>query len=337
MSLAAEVVIIGAGIAGLAAAQALTGAGRSALLLDKGRRPGGRCATRTLGDATMDTGAQFFTVRSEEFARQVSRWRGEGCPIRVWAHGFAQAPRITAGPASAHSTVDGHPRHSVEGGMNRLAAHLARDLDIRCGTRAMAIRPDTAGWLVEVQGSPPLHARAVVLTPPLPQAIALLASGEVALAAGDERRLRAQSYQPCLTLMVALDEAPALPPPGGVQFAGGEVGWLGDNQAKGTSTAPSLTVHASGAWSEVRYDQAREQISADLLDLVRPWLGAARPISAAPFRWRYAQPLTPLDEGAIEVCHEPGPLLLAGDALAGGKIEGAFTSGSAAAARLLNG
>ena len=40
-----EIVIIGSGLAGLAAGQLLRGAGHNALILDKGRRAGGRMST----------------------------------------------------------------------------------------------------------------------------------------------------------------------------------------------------------------------------------------------------------------------------------------------------
>ncbi|MSO32728.1 MAG: FAD-dependent oxidoreductase, partial [Ilumatobacteraceae bacterium] len=61
-----RVVVVGAGIAGLTAARALSHAGHSVIVLDKGRSVGGRMATRRIGDATVDHGAQFFTVRSDD-------------------------------------------------------------------------------------------------------------------------------------------------------------------------------------------------------------------------------------------------------------------------------
>ena len=63
-----NVVVIGAGLSGLIAAQSLQAHGHKLLVVDKGRSPGGRLATRRIGPATLDHGAQFFTVRSEEFA-----------------------------------------------------------------------------------------------------------------------------------------------------------------------------------------------------------------------------------------------------------------------------
>ncbi|MFW5812000.1 MAG: FAD-dependent oxidoreductase, partial [Alkalispirochaetaceae bacterium] len=62
-----SIVIIGAGIAGLAAARELTRLGRSVRLLDKGRGVGGRMATRRFAGGRFDTGAQFFSARSRPF------------------------------------------------------------------------------------------------------------------------------------------------------------------------------------------------------------------------------------------------------------------------------
>jgi ribulose 1,5-bisphosphate synthetase/thiazole synthase len=45
-----DVVVVGAGIAGLTAARALASAGSEVLVLDKGRGPGGRASTRCAGE-----------------------------------------------------------------------------------------------------------------------------------------------------------------------------------------------------------------------------------------------------------------------------------------------
>ena len=121
-----RVAIVGAGLAGLMAGRTLAEAGHEVVLLDKGRSPGGRLATRRIGAATLDHGAQFFTVRSEAFAARVDRWEADGL-VRVWCRGF--------------EVEDGHPRYAVRGGMNALAKHLATGLDVRCSTLAFALRP----------------------------------------------------------------------------------------------------------------------------------------------------------------------------------------------------
>ncbi len=60
--------VLGAGMAGLAAARCLQEAGRAVLVLDKGRRIGGRCATRRIAGFSFDHGAQYVTARGPDFA-----------------------------------------------------------------------------------------------------------------------------------------------------------------------------------------------------------------------------------------------------------------------------
>ncbi len=77
--------IVGAGLAGLACAETLTGRGHHVLLVDKGREPGGRMSCRRIqtsaGEAAFDHGAQYFTARDDAFRRQVESWISEGVPL----------------------------------------------------------------------------------------------------------------------------------------------------------------------------------------------------------------------------------------------------------------
>ena len=66
-----KIVVVGAGFSGLTAARHIVAAGHEVVVLDKGRSSGGRCATRRIGAAVVDHGAQFFTARSYEFTAQV--------------------------------------------------------------------------------------------------------------------------------------------------------------------------------------------------------------------------------------------------------------------------
>ena len=109
-----RVVVIGAGIAGLLAAQQLHSAGHEVTVLDKGKSPGGRLATRRIGAATLDHGAQFFTVRDAQFDHHVQQWVHDGV-VREWCKGFSQH--------------DGHPRYIGTAGMSSIAKYLARDLE----------------------------------------------------------------------------------------------------------------------------------------------------------------------------------------------------------------
>jgi len=309
-----EVVVVGSGMAGLTTARRLVDAGHRVVVVDKGRRPGGRMATADLGGGALaDHGAQFWTVRSPELAAERDRWLADGT-VREWCRGFG--------------TEDGHPRYAVPGGMAALCDVLATGLDVRQSVHVDAVVADGDRWMVSwpaAHGSPQgsLTADAVVLTCPVPQSAALVGP---AVAVPDV------AYDPTLSLVVALDGPPSVPAPGGVQLADDPVwSWVGDNVAKGVSTNPAVTLHTTTAVARDRWDEDPESRDAALLAAAAPWLGGARPLAVRGHRWRYATPRTPLAERCVEVA--PG-LVLAGDAFGGPRVEGAYLSGRAAAARV---
>ena len=65
-----EVAIVGAGVAGLAAARALDT--QKYMIFEKSRGPGGRLASKRVDDLRVDIGAQFFTAREPRFQEIVS-------------------------------------------------------------------------------------------------------------------------------------------------------------------------------------------------------------------------------------------------------------------------
>lgn len=332
-----QALVVGAGVSGLAAARRLVDAGVDVTLLDERAAPGGRVATRAVGDAACDSGAQFFTARRAPFVGLLAAWRYAAVPVRVWAHGLVRGPSAADGPGAAALVDDLTPRYSVEGGLGRMVSHMARDLDIRSGTRVRLVGRPGSGVRVEDDTGQAWESDAVVVTPPLPQALALLDAGGLEV----PDRLRAISYAPCLALLVALDGQPAVPEPGCVQFSDGAVAWLADNEAKGASTSPALTVHASPDWSAAHAGDTDEEIAEALLGQVRAWLGGATPLGMQVERWSHARPTVQLNEPCVTVPGTDERVVLAGDAfvgeLVGPTVEGAALSGLAAADALIDG
>ena len=62
-----DLLIIGTGIAGLAAGRMAQQAGLKVMLIDKGQRVGGRVSTRRIDGFVFNHGAQFTTSRSADF------------------------------------------------------------------------------------------------------------------------------------------------------------------------------------------------------------------------------------------------------------------------------
>ena len=213
--------------------------------------------------------------------------------------------------------------------MTRLAGAMAAGLDVRCSIHVERIRVDAATVEVdwpEAHGhaSDRLVADAVIVTTPVPQAAALL---------GSDVHVLSVAYLPTLSLMVALDRDVDISPSAGLQLAEDPVwSFIGDNQAKGTSSFPVITFHTTSDFAAARFDDSVSPITDDLLDAVRPYLRGASIVETQLQRWRYATPAEAFPERTFAI--EGGRIILAGDAFGGPKIEGAYLSGLAAAARI---
>jgi predicted NAD/FAD-dependent oxidoreductase len=309
-----QVVVVGAGMSGLVTGRQLAAAGVAVTIVDKGRSPGGRLATRRIGDATLDHGAQFFTVRTPAFRRQVDGWLERGL-VDVWTHGFGDH--------------DGHPRYVATAGMNSLAKDLATGLDVQCSTMAFSVRPGSTGgssrWQVVIDDGTVRDADAVVVTTPLPQAFSLLVDAGIEL---DEQLLRTD-YDRTIALLARLDRSPAIAPPGGLQTPTAQLGFVADNHAKGVSAVPAITLHASAEWSDEHWERDTEELHTMLLELARPWLGDAEVVESQVKKWRFATPRSSWPDPCWVSADRS--VVLAGDAFDGPRLEAAHNSGLAAA------
>ena len=156
------VVVVGAGLSGVACARELRAAGLDTRVLDRGRVPGGRMAARTLWDRRVDLGASYLTVSDPGFAAVVDDWAERGL-AREWTDTF------TALGGGTQDSKTGPVRWGAAHGLRSLVEDLATDLAVERR---------------EVQALEELDADAVVLAMPDPQARRLVGDHPV----GDELR-----------------------------------------------------------------------------------------------------------------------------------------------------
>jgi predicted NAD/FAD-dependent oxidoreductase len=322
-----DVLLIGTGISGLLAAQVLVEAGQRVTLVDKGRSVGGRLATRRIGPGRADHGAQFFTVRNELFRSYVEQWQAAGLAY-VWGTGWSDGSLVD-------TPNDGHARYAIHGGMNTLAKHLADQLvaagaTIHIGRQITAITQTGEGWTATDDGDGSYTGDALVLTPPVPQSLALLDAGPVSLHRDDRAALEQVSYAPCLCGLFWLEGKIELPAPGALQRPGADISWVADNQAKGISPdAQLITVHAGPAYSETYYDAPDEELLATFQASLQPFTAGRIKTHAAQLKhWRYALPTALHPERYLQAQELP-PLLFGGDAFGHPRVEGAALSGLA--------
>jgi predicted NAD/FAD-dependent oxidoreductase len=311
-------------MAGLMAAQTLHVQGLRVLLLDKGRSVGGRLATRRVGPGRADHGAQFFTVRTPEFQAWVDQWQAEGL-VYTWSRGWSDGSLSTDKP-------DGHPRYAVRGGMNALAKHLAHGLHTQVGVRVLVVSNQEGAWQARDESGLTYTASSLLLTPPVPQSLALLDAGGVHLAEEDRKRLERIQYAPCLAGIFWLEGSVHLPDPGALQRPEAPISWIADNRRKGISPdATLITVHAGSAYSHRLWDAPEGQALNTLLKGLRPFLDATTTIREAQLkRWRYALPTTLHPASYLGATGVP-TLIFAGDGFGSPRVEGAALSGLAAA------
>ncbi|MDZ7638898.1 MAG: FAD-dependent oxidoreductase [Bryobacterales bacterium] len=213
----AELLIVGAGICGLIAAREMARAGVPCILLDKGSRPGGRAATRPLDGELADYGAQYLELRNEATRPLLREWVDRGI-VRPWGMRFPGEDAVTplpgafAGDAPSVSVS----KHMVPGGMNQLPASLAEGLDLRLRKEVCRLKPEAEHWEVATRDNERFHARRLLLTCPIPQALRLLESSGIAVAASALELLGSIRYEPCFSMLAKLDGPSGVPCPGGM-------------------------------------------------------------------------------------------------------------------------
>lgn len=316
-----DVLVVGAGLSGLTAARRAADAGLAALVLERDRWVGGRLGTRLVGPALVDHGAQFFTTRNRHFSEWVDTLLAEDL-VYEWCRGFG--------------TNDGYPRWVARGGMAELARTLAHDLDVRLDTSVRAVIAGAERWQVVVDGQDDtIEADAVVLTAPVPQSLRILEAGGVVLGHDEQEGLPHIQYDPTVAVVAVLDRPSELAGPGAVQRDVGPFSFVADNGAKGLSEVPALTLHASAALSTTLWNESDTKVIASLLDQAEEFIGDAKVLEAHVTRWEFATPQSVWTSRTCTIAEEPGPLVLAGDAFGGPRVEGAWLSGDAAATAVL--
>ena len=336
-----DVLIVGAGVAGLSCAKVLARSGKTVRVIERSRGVGGRCATRRIDGQPVDHGLVFLHGKSPDFLaalREVpGRWR-EDWPIVV---------RGTGTPCQPSAFVPGACRMAYASGVTAFPKHLALGLDVVLETTVTGL--ELGDHDVKLQASQ--HDQTLSFTGPDvvlalagPQTLALL-DGLPPSSARDTGRavLAMMPSVPCATVIALY---PKSAPP---------LSW--DIWYPETSTALTLVAHDSAkrddparmalvlqarpAWSSavVGADPAEwaPRLLADAAGLIGPWV--TQPATWQAQMWRYAR--------SSPECELAGPLVLdlgqgrrvgiAGELFApGGGVQAAWQSGVDLARRLLD-
>ena len=315
----AEILVIGAGMAGLAAASDLKAAAKNVLVIDKARGPGGRLSNRRMDGAIAEHGAQFATARSPRFQALMQDWEARGL-VEPWFY-------------SLNGETESHPRYRGVPTMSVLAKQLGSGLDIMLSQRASKVALSGSGWLTTLESGETIFSESVVISSPVPQTQALLEAGNIAMLARDKALLEGIEYDPCIAVMATLSQPSAIAAPGALRFSEGPIEWIADNQLKGASAKPAVTIHACADYSRDNWDRDRDEVAQELLAAASEQLGATIDVYQV-HGWLYSKPVAPIEPRYLMISDIP-KMVLVGDAFGGPKVEGAVLSGWAAAEAIL--
>ena len=335
MSNRTQILIIGAGLAGLAAATRLKSEGLEVIVVDKGRGVGGRLATRRFGEASFDHGAQFMTVRDPEFRHYTSEWAESGV-ISEWFRG-------------SENVFEAHIRWRGVPSMTGIAKNLAKRVKVLLSTRVLSLKvigmnpnadnSEHSSWRADTEAGDVIFADTVILTAPVPQSLALLDAGSTLIPQDIRNYMNAVRYEACIAVMAVLDGPSALGMPGGLARPHDSIAWIAENYLKGVSKVPAMTIHAEPAFSEEYWSEDRKKVGAALINAANDYLGS----NVTDFQvhgWLYSKAAHTSTSRYIATwassCGRRAALIFAGDAFGGPNLEGAFLSGHAAAAHVIS-
>lgn len=301
-----DVVVVGAGLAGVACAREVRGAGLGVRLIDRGHRPGGRMASRRLWerDRPVDLGASYFTVSDPGFAAVVDEWHARGLAA-PWSDTFCVLED------GGTRTTTGAERWGAPGALRSLVEDLAADLDVE--------RAD----LVDLD----LGAATVVLAMPDPQARRLCGDHPVASALDRE-------WEPVIAMAARWprrtwdDVSPTGRFDGAFVNGDPAIGWVADDGRRRGDDAPVLVVHSTP-------DLARQHladptaVAPELVAAVRRLMDLDEPEDVHVHRWTFARPIGEREEPFALVDGPDGLVGVCGDGWGPKpRVEAAWLSGA---------
>jgi renalase len=272
-----KIIIIGAGISGCSCAHALALAGQQVTLVEKGRGVGGRMATRRMDGARIDHGAQFFTVRNPRLQKLNRQWIQEKRVVG-W---YDQVP--------GHPGIPSDMRYRGRRGMTGPAKSLTKDCSLALNFFAEKIERNRRWQVTERDGEKRvLEADHLVITIPSVQMLELFERSDLDLGSSVMTSLEAIRHTRCLAILGILDRPSRLQFPGAVTHPFKDVDWLSDNQVKGISDRPAITLHASAEFSGQYWNVPVTEWGDQLLEPAGEVLGA-QVVSWVSHRWGFAK------------------------------------------------
>ncbi|MDB2384440.1 NAD(P)-binding protein [Endozoicomonas sp.] len=316
-----KIAVIGAGLAGLYAADRLRRCGHSVKVFEKSRGRGGRLANKRLEWGSFDMGAQYFTARSARFQEEVERLY-EKKIVKEWSF----VPYKVENGALLRSP-DNTTRYICLPRMNGIAHDVAYSLDIVFETHVKALVYRQGYWTLMMDDDSETQGFDwVVVSCPAEQSKALLQG------CSDLTQFITDSlHAPCWTLGLETNRAVDAEIQG--VFGDELISWVSRQSSKpgyvrDKKDTDHWVLHFSPAWS-LKYD---EQTKQDILATGVQWLESVFQCSLEQYHyfkhyWRYASLRAPIQTYSQPYLIDASrQVSVVGDWCCGGRVEGAFLS-----------
>jgi renalase len=311
-----DILIIGAGVAGLTVARELQKVGRDVVVLEKSRGLAGRSATRTINGVRVDHGAQYFTARDTRFQMQVDEWLAQG-HLKIWSHGFH---RLTNN--GLQEPESGHPRYVFPNGMNSFGKLLDEGLNIRTETKVTRVQPKQNAWLVSSDTGETFEARTLILNLPPDQALALCDFDLGTI----HHQLERVVMEPCFALMLCFEKSLAPEWQGVHVDIPSSISWISyDSSKRSSANETVLVVHSTPQFAREHFEDNPETVKSSLFSALCALLSVFnQPLWTDLQRWKYALASRFLEQPFLQHSHS---LYFCGDWCGGARLEAAYLSG----------
>ena len=303
-----KILIIGSGIAGIAASLKLKSYGLESTIVDKGNFLGGRIGTREekVGKNTyyFFHGAQFFSAKNKSFKKII--------------HSGVQKNYIKEFGNFSPSRFRGFPS------MRNFLSNLSEDIDILQNYKITKLKKikDKINVFDETNKTWNVFD-AVISTIPAPQNLEIMDDFPVL-----KQSLKTASYDSCIALMFYFDKEP-LDIPNYFDFYDKDsiLSWM----AAG-SNIKFWTAHTRGSYSNLYLHTNKSLLKNEILSSIKDCFSSYKNISNIKFYslhlWKYAK----IKKIVIGKQIDPEfPIAIAGDFMEGPNVESAFISGEKAA------
>ncbi|WP_055075375.1 NAD(P)/FAD-dependent oxidoreductase [Pseudanabaena sp. 'Roaring Creek'] len=327
-----DVIVIGAGIAGITCAQQLKQAGLDITIVEKSAGVGGRMATRRLQGTWVDHGAQLISVKSDSFGRFVRKLQDKGI-VQEWTRDVYQ---LSASGLIAPEADARHTRYCCPMGMTAIAKYLAHEIPIINNARIVSVSHKDDKWQLVTDRQELLETAAIVSTIPAPQFLPIF---EEVLAAAPNflHAVQSVTFAPSVTIMAGYNASNSVPSEWqAIRCINDPIlDWISYDSSKHSDKAiqPVFVLQSTAEFAKQSMEEPDLEIAGKPLlnqvgRLLAKWL--ASPEWWQVHRWRYALAEESLGVSCLSTAI-PLPLICAGDWCAGKNIEAAYHSGLAAA------